>query len=102
MLPAQNKRPYLAGSFFHVGSELAQGCQIFLGATYQNGQKYTKLTPKDHKIYQIAILISNSKYSMKYTNISNSRDLQNISNWDFFVCKAWTGKMATKRLGSIT
>jgi hypothetical protein len=28
-----------------------QGCQIFLGTTYQNGKKYTKLT----KIYQMGI-----------------------------------------------
>jgi hypothetical protein len=30
------------------------GCQIFLGTTYQNGEKYTKLPqnePKGHKIY---------------------------------------------------
>jgi hypothetical protein len=28
-----------------------QGCQIFLGTTYQNGEKLAK----DHKIYQMAI-----------------------------------------------
>jgi uncharacterized circularly permuted ATP-grasp superfamily protein len=28
-----------------------QGCQIFLGITYQNGEKLAK----DHKIYQMAI-----------------------------------------------
>jgi hypothetical protein len=35
-----------------------QGCQIFLGATYQNGEKCTKLTqiiPNGHKIYQMAL-----------------------------------------------
>jgi hypothetical protein len=38
--------------FVHV----KQGCQIFRGATYQNGEKYTKTgetIPKGHKIYQI-------------------------------------------------
>jgi hypothetical protein len=35
-----------------------QGCQIFLGATYQNGGNYTKLpqnTPYGHKMYQLAV-----------------------------------------------
>jgi hypothetical protein len=35
-----------------VGPE--QGCQIFPGTTYQNGEKYTKLppnTPNVHKIF---------------------------------------------------
>jgi hypothetical protein len=27
-------------------SRKEQGCQIFLGTTYQNGEKYTKLLPK--------------------------------------------------------
>jgi hypothetical protein len=35
-----------------------QGCQIFIGATYQNGEKYTKLPPNIpyvHKIYQMGL-----------------------------------------------
>jgi hypothetical protein len=35
-----------------------QGCQIFLGATHQNGGKYTKLPqniPKGHPIYQMSV-----------------------------------------------
>jgi hypothetical protein len=39
-------------------ASLEQGCQILLGATYQNGGKYTKLpqnTPNVHKVYQIAV-----------------------------------------------
>jgi hypothetical protein len=34
-----------------------QGCQIFLGTVYQNGEKYSKLPqniPDVHKIYQMA------------------------------------------------
>jgi hypothetical protein len=33
-----------------------QGCQIFLGATYQNVEKYTQMVeiiPIGHKIYQM-------------------------------------------------
>jgi hypothetical protein len=35
-----------------------QGCQIFHGTIYQNGEKYTKLPqniPNGHKIYQMAV-----------------------------------------------
>jgi hypothetical protein len=35
-----------------------QGCQMFLGTTYQYGEKYTKwpqLAPKGHKIYHLAV-----------------------------------------------
>jgi hypothetical protein len=39
---------------------ILQGCQIFLGATYQNG------TSNDRKIYQIAI------NNTEYTNIYHS------------------------------
>jgi hypothetical protein len=37
---------------------MAEGCQIFLGATYQNGKIYQKAVniPKGHKIYQKAII----------------------------------------------
>jgi hypothetical protein len=37
---------------------LEQGCQIFLGATYQNGGIYTQWpqnVPYGHKIYQLAL-----------------------------------------------
>jgi hypothetical protein len=36
----------------------AQGCQIFFGTTYQNGEKYTKQpqnVPNGHKIYHMAV-----------------------------------------------
>jgi hypothetical protein len=39
-----------------------QGCQICLGATYQNGGYYTKIPqniPNDHKIYQNAVKFNN-------------------------------------------
>jgi hypothetical protein len=35
-----------------------QGCQIFLGPKYQNGDKYTKLPqniPNGHKIFPLAV-----------------------------------------------
>jgi hypothetical protein len=45
-------------------SVVIQGCQIFLGATYQNWEKYTKRQhniPNYHEIYQMV---------MKYTKWS--------------------------------
>jgi hypothetical protein len=35
-----------------------QGCQIFIGPKYQNGEKYTKLSqniPNGYKIFQMAV-----------------------------------------------
>jgi hypothetical protein len=58
-----------------------QGCQIFLGATYQNGKKHTKgpeNIPKDGKIYQTAI---------KYTKIFNGKSLQSLPKLGFLVWK---------------
>jgi hypothetical protein len=56
-----------------------QGCQIFLGPKYQNGEKYTKLPqniPNGHKIDQLVI---------KYIKIFHSKTLQNYPNWDFWL-----------------
>jgi hypothetical protein len=48
-----------------------QGCQIFLGETYQNGDIYTKLL----KINQMDLNISNrlkiDQMAISYTNILN-------------------------------
>jgi hypothetical protein len=41
-----------------VNSGRQQGCQMFLGTTYQNGEKCTKWPqdiPNGHKIYQMAM-----------------------------------------------
>jgi hypothetical protein len=46
-----------------AGMSEHQGCQIFLGTTYQNG----KNIPKDHKIYQMA-----TKYTKWPQNIPTS------------------------------
>jgi hypothetical protein len=71
--PLQKKKTFLKGRIFGgkkmspprhewsqcVGREvLKQGCQIFLGTKYRNGDKYTKLPqniPNDHKIYRMTI-----------------------------------------------
>jgi hypothetical protein len=54
---------------------LLQGCQIFLGTTYQTGKKL----PNDHEIYQIA-----TKYAKWPQNIPNCHEIyqmaQNIPN----------------------
>jgi hypothetical protein len=52
------------------------GCQIFLGTTYQNGQNFNKWPqniPIRHKIYQMAIKISND-----YNIFSISKPSQNL------------------------
>jgi hypothetical protein len=39
-----------------------QGCQIFIGTKYQNGDKYTKLPQNktnDHKVYQMTVKFGN-------------------------------------------
>jgi hypothetical protein len=41
-----------------IEATFVQGCQIFLGTKYQNGEKYTKLPQNKtngHKIFQMAI-----------------------------------------------
>jgi hypothetical protein len=75
------------------GASREQGCQIFRGATYQNGEKYTK----KHEIYQIS-----TKYTKWLQCVPNGHkiDLRAIKyassiarpskiypNWDF-----WSGK----------
>jgi hypothetical protein len=45
---------------YEINARLAheQGCQIFLGPKYQNGEKYIKLPqniPKGHKIFLMAV-----------------------------------------------
>jgi hypothetical protein len=40
---------------------LEQGCQIFLGATYQNKEKYTKTggnIQNGHTVYQMAVKLT--------------------------------------------
>jgi hypothetical protein len=48
-----------------------QGCQIFRGTTYQNG----KTVPNDPKRYQLVT---------EYTNIFNSKALQNLPKVGLF------------------
>jgi hypothetical protein len=58
-------------------SSLEQGCQIFLGATYQKGEKYTKLPqniPNYLKIYQVT-----SKYTKLPQNIPNYLKIYQIT-----------------------
>jgi hypothetical protein len=55
---------------------LHQGCQIFIGTTYQKVEKYTKLPqniPNCHKIYQMA-----TKYTKWPKNIPNG---QKYTKW---------------------
>jgi hypothetical protein len=68
------------------GKSHDQGCQIFLGPKYLNGEKYTNC----HKIYQMAIKnISNGRkidqMVTKYTKIFHSKTLQNLPKFGFLV-----------------
>jgi hypothetical protein len=62
--------------FHYVDAE--QGCQIFLGATYQNGKKYAKTYHiiSGRKIVGLAI---------KYNNIFHCKTLQNLPKLGFLV-----------------
>jgi hypothetical protein len=79
--PASRIRP--------AGTQLLQGCQIFLGTWYQNGKKCTKCiqnVPNGHKISPITI-----KYSKWQLNICintfQSRALQCVPKLGFLVAK---------------
>jgi hypothetical protein len=64
-----------------------QGCQIFLGATYKNWEKY----PKDHKLF--LLITEYTKRSLKYTKrplylctkIFHCKAFQNTSKSGFLV-----------------
>jgi hypothetical protein len=49
-----------------------QGCQIFLGATYQKVEKYAMATEPTYLLYQMV---------KKYTNIFNSKSFKNITKF---------------------
>jgi hypothetical protein len=60
-----------------------QGCQIFIGLKYQNGEKYTRLPqniPNGHKIFPIAVKYVDQMV-IKYTKIFHSKI---YPNWDFW------------------
>jgi hypothetical protein len=65
---------------------LSRVCQIFLGTTYQNGEKYI---PNNHKMYQTALNlpIGSKIYQMviKYANIFHYKTLQNLPKTGFLV-----------------
>jgi hypothetical protein len=66
------------------GWGVEQGCQICLGATYENGKNISielkiyqlamKYIPNDLKTYQMAV---------KYTNSFHSKAFRRYPNWDF-------------------
>jgi hypothetical protein len=58
-------------------SAAVQGCQIFLGTTYQNG-KNTKLppnVPNGHKIYQSAVNIPNGRKIFEHRSLSTQNGI---------------------------
>jgi phage tail sheath gpL-like len=57
-----------------IGRRLAQGCQIFLCAIYQNGEKYTKLSqniPNGHKIDHFHKMSINGHKLLHCKNVQN-------------------------------
>jgi hypothetical protein len=61
--------------------EGVQGCQIFLGTTYQNGGKYTKLPQNIPTVHKCKI----DQMSIKYTSIFHCKTLQKLPKFEFFV-----------------
>jgi hypothetical protein len=64
-----------------------QSCQIFLGATYQNGEKCTQRPqniPNGHKI-GIPVGRNMDQTVIKYTNIFRCSTLQNLPKLVFLV-----------------
>jgi hypothetical protein len=66
-------------------ASIRQGCQIFLGSKYQNGENI----PNDNKIYQMAINYFNGRkinqMVIKYTNIFHCKTLQTLPKLGFWV-----------------
>jgi hypothetical protein len=65
---------------------LSQGCQIFLGTKYQNGEKYAKLPRTTLNCHKIGITKDRKmdQVSIKYTNIFLCKTLQKFTQiWIF-------------------
>jgi hypothetical protein len=66
-----------------ITNEAGQGCQVFLGTKFQNGEKYARLTrtiPNVHKIDR-----KSDQVAIKYTNIFQCKTLQNLPKFGFLV-----------------
>jgi hypothetical protein len=63
-----------------------QGCQIFLGPKYQNGEKYTRLPQNTYTKWpwNISNARKTDQMVIKYTKIFHSKTLKIYSNWDFW------------------
>jgi hypothetical protein len=69
-----------------AGMTNMQGCQIFLGTTYQNGKKYTKMTTKYTKWQENIPNASKMDHmALKFTNIFRRNTLQNLPKFEFLV-----------------
>jgi hypothetical protein len=65
---------------------MQQGCQIFLDARYQKGERYTKNTPnipKSHKNIQNSLIID--LMAINHTNIFHCKTLQDLPTLDFWL-----------------
>jgi hypothetical protein len=67
-------------------TSLEQGCQIFLRATYQNWEKFTKkhTFTNGHKYIHMTNGCKIDQMAIKYTNIFHWKSLRNLPNWDFW------------------
>jgi hypothetical protein len=69
---------------------VTQGCQIFLGTIYQNGEKYTRFTTKYTKLPQT--ILNGRKIdqmSIKYTNIFHCKDPTKFTQIALFCLKIY-------------
>jgi hypothetical protein len=70
--------------FFITG--VSQGCQIFIGPIYQNGENYTKLPQNianGHKIFPMAVKID--QMVINCAKIFHSKTVQNLPKLVFLV-----------------
>jgi hypothetical protein len=88
-------RAYLHETWFSCRK---QGCQIFRGATYHNGENI----PNDHKKYKLVIKITEGRKIFKIAktkiNIFHSKAHQSYPHWDFWYENIPSGNHGRKML----
>jgi hypothetical protein len=81
-----NFKPEIQIQFSEVSDRYSQGCQIFLGTTYQTGEKYTKLPQTEtnfHKLYQHLALQHSPKFTQIWIWVLKNIPSGNPAGFDF-------------------
>jgi hypothetical protein len=72
-------------SILQIGFKTRQGCQIFLGTSYQNGKNFTNIPqkiPNVYQIYQMAVKWTKRPWNIPKSSIA--RHSKNYPNFDFW------------------